>query len=659
VSNEAEQSGAAVRGLGQDILQKASSVVFARHRGGVPVRPPVLLPCHQPLAMQVVHDGHDGRVGDLALLLKVINDLAHRDRAGPLPQAVHHHRFQLTELPHRSPPPTVSTMLVRSRVPFPQNLTPPMPRELRTLPLALAGGLLAALAFEPVGNGWLAPLAMSALWLAVTRSSWQAALLHGAGFGAAFTAVLLWWLVDSMGWLAWALLGGTQAMAIAVAAAGVKAVSRLPAGPVWAGAVWALVETTRSAWPLGGMPWGRLGVTALDTPWETLLPYAGIAGTGFFVATAGFALGGIALQQRAWSLAVLASAFAALSMAVAVPYAPSAQGTFRLAVVQGGVPGDGRDLAGHHRQVTANHVRETLELAERISKGTERPPDLVVWPENSTAVDPLRHEATRIVIDEAVSALGVPTLVGGIFDGPDDATAYNRGILWLPDGRTGATYTKTHPVPFGEYIPWRSVIGGWSSRFQLIPRDFLAGSGDGPLDLGGIQVADAICFDVAYDDVLPDQVRRGAQLVTVQTSNATFFGTSQPEQQFEITRARALELSRSVAVASTNGISAVVDPNGRVTARSSDGSATVLVADVPLSDAITPAVRLQTLQKRLLAGLAVAGLLWCTGSNLRQRSRISQSTFGAAPPMAAHRDPLHDQEASEDHQRQLAETPAE
>ncbi|WP_181410971.1 hypothetical protein [Nocardioides humi] len=85
-----------------------------------------------------------------------------------------------------------------------------MPRELRTLPLALAGGLLAALAFEPVGNGWLAPLAMSALWLAVTRSSWQAALLHGAGFGFAFMAVLLWWLVDSIGWLAWALLGGRR-----------------------------------------------------------------------------------------------------------------------------------------------------------------------------------------------------------------------------------------------------------------------------------------------------------------------------------------------------------------------------------------------------------------------------------------------------------------
>ncbi|QCC76080.1 apolipoprotein N-acyltransferase [Nocardioides daphniae] len=229
----------------------------------------------------------------------------------------------------------------------------------------------------------------------------------------------------------------------------------------------------------------------------------------------------------------------------------------------GGVPGDGRDLAGHHREVTANHVQATHELADRVAVGIEQAPDLVVWPENSTAVDPLRDEATRISIDEAVSAMGVPLLVGGIFDGPDDLTAYNRGVVWLPDGQIGSTYTKTHPVPFGEYIPWRPVIGGWSSRFQLIPRDFLAGSGDGPLDIGGVRVADAICFDVAYDDVLPAQVRRGAQLVTVQTSNATFFGTAQPEQQFEITRARAAELRRSVTVASTNGISAVIGPHGR------------------------------------------------------------------------------------------------
>ncbi|MEG9227324.1 apolipoprotein N-acyltransferase [Aeromicrobium sp. Sec7.5] len=478
--------------------------------------------------------------------------------------------------------------------------------------------MVAALAFEPVGHGWLAPLAMAMLWIGATRSHWRAALLHGACFGFTFMGVLLWWLVDSIGAGAWALLVGTQSVAVVAAAAGIHAVSRLPAGPVWAGAVWVLVESTRSAWPLGGLPWGRLGITAIDMPWVTLLPYVGIPGTGFVVASAGFALGGLATRHRGSDFVVVAAVVASFAATVA-PFVAPHEGTFRIAVVQGGVPGDGRDVAGSHRQVTANHVQQTEELAQRIAAGRTRAPDLIVWPENSTAVDPVRDRATRAVIDEAVSAVGIPTLIGGIFEGPDDATAYNRGIVWLPDGETGPAYTKTHPVPFGEYIPWRSVIGGWSSRFQLIPRDFLPGSGEGPLDVAGVKVADAICFDVAYDDVLPDQVRRGAQLVTVQTSNATFYGTYQPEQQFEITRARAVELGRSVAVASTNGISAIIDPSGRVLVRSAEGSGAVAIKDVPLVDAITPAVRFQTHQMLMLSSLAIGGLLWCAARNSRWR----------------------------------------
>src|SRR3546814_15404859 len=83
----------------------------------------------------------------------------------------------------------------------------------------------------------------------------------------------------------------------------------------------------------------------------------------------------------------------------------------------------------------------------------------------------------------------------------------------------------------------------------------IAGKDEGPLDLNSLRIADAICFDIAYDDVLQSQVRRGANLAVVQTSNVMFYGTSQPSQQFEITRARAAELGRSIVAASTNGSS--------------------------------------------------------------------------------------------------------
>ena len=540
-----------------------------------------------------------------------------------------------------------------------------MPLNTRRPPTALfapVAGLLAALSFEPVGWGFLAPAAMGLLWLALaptTQIEWRVVFVRGLGFGMTFMAALLWWLVDSIGWVPWVLLTVTQALAVSIAAVAVAAVGRLPAGPVWAGAVWALVEGVRSAWPLGGIPWGRLGVTAVDTPWEELLPYCGISGTGFVLAVGGFTLGELVGRSGTWRVPILATILAAVAASSLAPVRAETTSSYRVAVVQGGVPGDGRNLARHHREVTSNHVEQTLALARRSAAPDGDPgTDLVLWPENSTAVDPLRDRIARTEIDRAVAAVGAPTLVGGIFDGPNDTTAYNRGLVWLPDGTVGAGYTKMHPVPFGEYIPWRSTIGNWSSRFELIPRDFVPGAQEGPLDIDGVLVANAICFDVAYDDVLPDQVRRGAQLVTVQTSNATFFGTSQPGQQFEITRARAVELRRAVAVASTNGVSGVVSPTGEVIARLPQGSGSALIANVPLSDTLTPAVRWQSLRERLLTLLAIAGLLGSAVGWRRDRAR-ARRTVGLRVAAITRGAPDPDQESCKDDQRQVSERPAE
>ncbi len=540
-----------------------------------------------------------------------------------------------------------------------------MPLNTRRPPAALlapAGGLLAALSFEPVGWGFLTPAAMGLLWLAVAPTPqirWRVVFVRGLSFGMTFMAALLWWLVDSIGWVPWVLLTVTQALAVSIAAVAVAAARRLPAGPVWAGALWAVVEGIRSAWPLGGIPWGRLGVTAVDTPWEELLPYCGISGTGFVLAVGGFALGGLVGRSGTWRVPIMVTILAAVAASSLAPFRAETAASYRVAVVQGGVPGDGRDLARHHREVTDNHVEQTLAVAQRSATNRAEPKlDLVLWPENSTAVDPLRDQTARTGINRAVAAVGVPTLVGGIFDGPDDTTAYNRGLVWLPDKTVDASYTKMHPVPFGEYIPWRSIIGNWSSRFELIPRDFVAGDDEGPLDIDGILVANAICFDVAYDDVLPDQVRRGAQLVTVQTSNATFFGTSQPGQQFEITRARAVELRRGVAVASTKGVSGVIGPTGDVVARLPPGPGSAVVASVPLSDTLTPAVRWQSLREHLLALLAIAGVLGCAIRSRRDRAR-TRETVGPVPGAVAPGAPDPDQESGKDDQRKVSKRPPE
>jgi apolipoprotein N-acyltransferase len=179
-----------------------------------------------------------------------------------------------------------------------------------------------------------------------------------------------------------------------------------------------------------------------------------------------------------------------------------------------------------------------------------------------------------------------------------------------PDPVLGAgdRYTKHHPVPFGEYIPWRNVFGDSFGRLAMIPRDMLSGTRVEPLRIGGVLVADAICFDVAYDDGLYDQVTHGAQLVVVQTSNAMFIHTAQIEQQFEISRARAIELGRTVAVASIDGQSGIIAPDGTVIGTVPTLTTSVLDADVPLVSALTPGTYVGHWVGRLSGPLTVLAL---------------------------------------------------
>ena len=249
---------------------------------------------------------------------------------------------------------------------------------------------------------------------------------------------------------------------------------------------------------------------------------------------------------------------------VLAPYTATPDGEMTVAAVQGNVPGPGTDILYDHRQVTRNHVDTTIRLAADAEAGEVPAPDLVLWPENSTALDPFRDASLNQQIREAVAAVNVPILVGAIVDDPRPGKILNQGIVWNPVTGAADRYTKRHPVPYGEYIPWRDS-NPLTSRFDelaRVARDMQAGTRVDPLMISGVPVADAICFDVAYDEGIYAQLRAGARLLVVQTSNATFSRTSQLDQQFDITRVRAIETGRHVAVASTNGITGIIAPDG-------------------------------------------------------------------------------------------------
>lgn len=491
----------------------------------------------------------------------------------------------------------------------------------RTIVAAVSGVLLFA-AFEPVAWAWTMPLAVAGFVLATRGSDerpFRSGLWAGLVFGVVFYFSHIFWM-RAVGIPAWIALSTLEALFYGLVGGASALLQRHRWWPLWFASAWAAIEVLRSGWPLSGMPWGRLAFGVVDTPLAEAMPYAGAVGVSFLAALLGALLAwvvrgahGPAAGERGRVAAgvALAALVAALAVPALAPRQVEETGDFDVAVVQGDVPGPGDDILYDFRQVTQNHVDATVDLGARVDAGETTRPDLVLWPENSTATDPFADEQTHAGILEAAAAVDVPILVGAIVDGTGPDQVLNQGVVWDPVTGAGERYTKRNPVPFGEYIPWRAVFTKYQffDRLREVGRDMLHGTRDEPLPVDGVPVADAICFDIAYDDGLVAQLRNGAELLVVQSSNATFIRTDQIDQQFAITRLRAIETGRWVAVATTNGVSGVIAPDGSVVATADPRTRAVLQEQVGLVDSLTPAMRIGPWSGRVAAVLGAFGVL--------------------------------------------------
>ncbi len=497
----------------------------------------------------------------------------------------------------------------------------------RTLAALLAGSVL-SLAFEPIALAYLMPVALAGFALTTRGVRPRRGFVVGLAFGLGFYLPHIYWLSESIAPLAWIALAVVEALFYGVLGVLATLLHRLRAWPAWLAAAWTTTEILRSNWPFSGLPWGRLGFGVVDTALAPALAYVGVNGVTLLVAAIGFLLARVLVarrgDERLLALGALVGVTALSVLPTALPWTLSASGDATVAVVQGNVPGRGNDVLYDSRGLTQNHVDATVGLAAAVAAGESPRPDFVLWPENSTAIDPFGDEATYAQIETAVAAIDTPVLVGTIV-GSGPGLIRNQGIVWDPVSGPGERYTKLHPVAFGEYIPWRSALAptGITEQGQLarVPRDMVRGTPGGPLSVGGVAVADSICFDIAYDDGLASQIEAGAELLTVQTSNATFIFTDQIEQQFAITRARAIETGKYVAVASTNGVSGVIAPDGAVVARTTRLTQDVLVEDVELRAGVTPGTRVGPELALVAPGLTLLGLLLASVTSVRERRR--------------------------------------
>jgi len=502
------------------------------------------------------------------------------------------------------------------------------PATLLRLVAALLAGAALLVAFPPYDLVLGAPMGVAALVLAVRGRRARAAAGFGLLTGLTFFVPLLSWSGIFVGVLPWLLLAVSQAVFLAGLGAGLAVVTRLPGWPLWAAGLWVAVEALRARAPFGGFPWGRLAFSssALDGPYADLARLGGAPLVSFALAlTGGLAAAALlALRRaplRAGGTALLAAAVAGCGLLVPPPDLSGRRVV--VAAVQGNVPRLGLDFNAQREAVLRNHVSATLDLAGAVRAGRVPAPDLVLWPENASDIDPFHDPAAGARISAAVDAIGVPVLVGAILRGPGEDKRTNAGIVWNPGTGAGERYVKRHPVPFAEYIPLRGLSRLVSDKVDLVQRDVVAGSEPGVLQVGSATVADAICFEVAYDALVRDGVTSGGQLIVVQTNNATFGRSAETVQQLAMSRLRAIEHGRPTIVAATSGISAIVDPTGRVTDSAGILERDVLVQEVPLPTATTPATRLGAVPEVLLglAGIAALGVALLSAPLAARRRR--------------------------------------
>lgn len=512
--------------------------------------------------------------------------------------------------------------------------------------LAAVGGLLLLLAFPGYELSALAPLGPAALALAVHGQGFRSGLWLGLVFGAAFFIPLLSWTGTYVGPLPWLALALMEAAFLALLGGATALICRLPFWPLWAAALWVADEALRGRVPFGGFPWGRLGFSQTEGPLMSLAAYGGVPLVSFAVALTGALLAAaVPSLARAWRTApadaseeqgpALRAAALAVAAVLAVPLVGGVAwlplpgrsltdggATATVAVVQGNVPRAGLDFNAQRRAVLDNHVQQTLELAAAVEDGRRAQPDLVIWPENSSDIDPFLNEDAARQIDRAAEAIGVPILVGAVTDGPGRFIS-NTAVVWDPASGPGDTYLKRHPVPFGEYIPYRSFFRIFSADVDRVRRDFASGDEPGVLDIGSTRIGDLICFEVVYDGLVHDVVEGGAGMLVVQTNNATFGFTDESAQQLALSRLRAVEYGRSVVVAATSGISAVVAPDGSVVRSSELFTPAVFVEDIARRDSTTLALRLGAAPEWALTALGLGALaaLLVPGLQSRRRGR--------------------------------------
>jgi apolipoprotein N-acyltransferase len=492
-----------------------------------------------------------------------------------------------------------------------------------------AAGLAMALAFPPVEWVVLAVPGMAVLLWAWRGATPRQAAGAGLVAGIAFFGVVMEW-IRYFGAIAVVPLLLLLAAYWALAGFAVATLARWGVRSPWiTGAVWVATEAGRGRWPFGGLTWGELGYAFHDVAWARHVASVGSVRLDTFLAVV---LAGLLVDLVAWrsgdARRVAGRRFAAATVALVaiglvaglVRPTLSPTRTLRVAAVQG------NDL---NRDLTIDEIRADLLASKHfaLADTITGPVDLVVFPESSMDHDPQRDPDIAEGIQRTAVRLDTFVIANSSVVPLPDGRRANTNFFFAPDGLLVGSFSKQHLVPFGEYLPLRSMLG-WIGATEQIGRDTAPGANRAQFLVRGVAVATMICFESAFSEIARANVRDGAEVLVLTTNNRSYRRSANSEQHVAMSQMRAAETGRPLVHSSISGSTAVIDEHGRVLSRTALFENGVTVADVTGRTGETLFVRFGDWV--VYAALVVVAVAVCVGAARRRRGPARPADWGDA-----------------------------
>jgi apolipoprotein N-acyltransferase len=488
---------------------------------------------------------------------------------------------------------------------------PRLPSRAGTALVAVGGGLCLAASVPPWG-WWPLAFVGVALWdRLLAGAPAKARFLRSWLLGVCWLAPAMLWMVDltAPGYpVAIAIFGAYVGVAgLAVPGRADRSWVRWLAVP----GAFTLAEAARWTFPFGGVPLATTAMSQAAAPLGQVARVLCAIGVVLFVGVGGVALS--AAYERRWRWAAGAAAAVVLASALAV-LAPSGHDLrpIEVALVQGGGEQGTRAADTDAREVFQRHLDASALVVP--------PVDLVVWPENVVDVEgPVSTHTEGQKLSALARSLDA-TLVAGITEGEGPDEFVNASVVYLPDGTEAGRYEKVRRVPFGEYVPFRGLIESIAGDGAGLPeRDARAGTGPAVLDTPVGRVGVAISWEIFFTNRGRDATLHGGQILLNPTNGSSYWLTQVQTQQVASSRLRAIESGRWVLQAAPTGFSGVVDPDGRVIARTSISERAVLQEVVALRDGDTIATVIGPLPVVVVSALLVAAA-WLLEWRRRRRA---------------------------------------